>query len=95
MRSEDGTRPDSRCNRLFNWLLLAYPRSFRTRFADGMQYTFERQLRDAHDKGWIALALFWIRSTLHALLFGLGEHLSGLRRGTRASVPRNGTGRSD
>jgi len=91
VRSEDGTRPDSRSHRLFNWLLLAYPRSFRTRFADGMQYTFERQLRDAHDKGGIALALFWIRSTLHALLFGLGEHLSGLRRGMRASVPRTGT----
>ncbi len=90
MTRKDGNRPDPRRNRPFSWLLLAYPRSFRTRFADGMHYTFERQLREARDKGWIALALFWFRSTLHALRFGLGERLSRLGPGIKASVPRNG-----
>ncbi len=93
MTRENGAHSDSRSNRLFSWLLLAYPRAFRTRFADGMQYTFERQLRDAQIKGWVALALFWFRSTLHALLFGLGERLSSLRRDMRASVAGNGTER--
>jgi hypothetical protein len=78
-----------RSDRAYRWIQKAYSRRFGEQFGDGMRYAFEGQLREAQDKGWWAVTLFWLRSLAHALWFGLGERLSGLRRNRRMMLSRN------
>ena len=68
--------------RIYRRLLLAYPKAVRERFAEGMCYSFAREIREVRKSGTNALVWFWVRSVLHALVFGVGARLSSLRRAT-------------
>lgn len=67
-------------DRIYGRLLLAYPATFRYRFADGMRFAFVRQAQEARLKGAGHLAWFWIRSVAHVLFLGLGERFARRRR---------------
>ncbi len=75
--------------RLYRRLLLAYPKRVRTRDSAGMEYAFYRQLCERRERGRFALMLFWARSALHAVWFGLCERTAeakrrqAVRRGSR------------
>jgi putative ABC transport system permease protein len=59
--------------RLYDWLLLAYPRSFRDRYGDDMRRTFARDLAEYSAQGGRNRAIFWVFTVFHALCFGLIE----------------------
>ena len=59
--------------RLYAWLLRAYPERFRARFGDDMRDTFSRDWADVSGHGTLRRARFWIDTTTQALWFGLAE----------------------
>jgi predicted permease len=93
MRSDPQEQPVSLSIRLYRCLLNVYPRSFRDRFADGMEYAFKSEQREAARAGKWALIAFLVRSSLHALLFGLAERVIGSGGNGRRSEYR-GSGRA-
>jgi putative ABC transport system permease protein len=80
MKREEPTPKEPLAQRVYRWSLMVYPRSYRERDAMGMQYAFTRQLREASERGKVDVALFWLRTVLHAVLFGLSERMSQARR---------------
>ncbi|MGD8816105.1 MAG: ABC transporter permease, partial [Acidobacteriota bacterium] len=65
--------------RIYAFLLRAYPRDFRRRFADSMSFAFAAEAARVRRRGRLALAWFWSRSAAHALLFGLFERIGRLQ----------------
>jgi putative ABC transport system permease protein len=63
---------------LYRALLLAYPRSYRRRFARAMCHTFDDALADARQRGTGALAMTWLRALGHALRFGVAERIEAM-----------------
>ncbi len=51
-----------------------------------MHHVFANQMRDAHDRGMIVSSFFLLRTLLHSVWFGLGEHISYAR--LKRSGPR-------
>ena len=75
MTSGPERAPDPTPDRVFDRMLLVYPKGFRERFAVGMQYAFANRLRDVRRNGKGAVAVFWLRSIWHVLYLGIGERL--------------------
>lgn len=80
-RGERSSAPDDTTPRAFRILLRAYPAAFRRRFSVDMCHTFRARLRDARSRGAPAAGLFWIRTGVHTVLFGLWERLRIVSRG--------------
>jgi predicted permease len=62
--------------RAYALLLRAYPRPYRRRFEGDMQRAFAAEHADARARGAWTTALFWIRTVLDAVRFGLAERRS-------------------
>lgn len=65
----------SRGERIYGFLLRAYPARVRARFAAGMIYAFSHELDDARAEGIRALPAFWVTTTVVTLWFGLSARL--------------------
>ena len=84
--SHEARELSSPANRLYGWLLLVYPATFRYRFADGMRFAFAKEAQEARQKGAGHLTWFWIRSLGHVLFFGFGQRFA--RRGRKGDRMR-------
>ena len=60
-------------DRLYDWLLRAYPRAFRERFGAGMREAFAREHADMARRSTASRAAFWICTCFQALWFGTVE----------------------
>ena len=71
-----GTPRQSLSERVYSGLLRAYPRTFRTRYADEMVLLFGDQLRDARAaRGAGGITITWLRTLLDLASSAFGEHL--------------------
>ena len=68
----------TRSERVYAWLLRAYPRRWRARFERGMLGAFAADLNRVRSRGIVARALFWIATVVQTLWFGIAERLSGV-----------------
>ena len=68
----------SASDRLFGLLLRAYPERVRERFAPGMRYAWRTELAAARARGVLAVAAFWIFTTVDAVRFGTAERAVGI-----------------
>lgn len=68
---------------VYRLLLLAYPRSFRRRFADSMTDTFVDDLANARRGGGTAAWKVWMWAIADAVRFGTAERLEAVRRALR------------
>lgn len=57
----------------YEWLLRAYPESFRERYADAMRRTFAHEYAEYSAASPLRRANFWFFTTFHALCFGTLE----------------------
>jgi predicted permease len=64
---------DSRAPRALDWLLRAFPRTFRTEYADDMRASFADGLDSARQSGRRAAAALWIRTIVDLVRAGLAE----------------------
>jgi predicted permease len=69
----DPRQSGSSAERLYGWLLRAYPERFRARFGDSMRDTFSRDWAGTRPLGPFRCARFWIDTAGQAVWFGLAE----------------------
>ncbi len=65
--------PGSPAERVYAWLLRAYPERFRARFGESMRDTFVRDWAGTRSLGPLRCARFWIDPAGQAVWFGLAE----------------------
>src|SRR5215831_2448532 len=77
---------------LYQWLLRAFPRAFRDRFADDLTDVFADRLREARRKGTGAVAVLWLRTIADVLMHATTERQVAHATSTRSGGFMSGFG---
>jgi predicted permease len=72
--------------RVYGWLLRAYPRARRERFGPDMRTTFAHEYEDVRGRPLTARAAFWVATCADAVRFGWMERRSRSGRGSMRSM---------
>jgi putative ABC transport system permease protein len=73
--------PSSGAERVYGWLLRAYPARFRARFEAGMRHAFACEHAEACARGLQARTAFWLVTAGQTIRFGVAERRAGRARG--------------
>lgn len=85
MNAFSGRRAAACSARLYEWLLLLYPASFRRDFGRDMAHLFGDLSRDAlQQRGYLGLLLLWQATFKEAAVTAFNEHLSEWRKDMQA-----------
>ena len=60
--------------RVYRWLIHAYPKPFRAEFEDEMVRLFREQLKDARESGASGVSVLWIRTIADVVSSAPGQH---------------------
>ncbi|HET6974955.1 MAG TPA: hypothetical protein VFI24_01430 [Pyrinomonadaceae bacterium] len=83
----------SNSKRLYQLLLLAYPRDFRVAYGPEMTQLFRDCYRDTHSRGLLTMADFWLRVIIDVMRTAPLERFETLRKGeTMKNLKRDAMG---